>query len=62
MDLDRYSELHGNTWGVKVNAETLIPHMLEAFIAQFDVFVSAYNSSDRVKITFKDVRAWHKIS
>jgi len=37
-DLDRYSELHGNTWGVKVNAESLIPHMLEAFIARDRAF------------------------
>ena len=32
-DLDRYSALHAQAYGEAVDAMTLIPHMLEAFIA-----------------------------
>ncbi|MGP2832028.1 DUF2274 domain-containing protein [Serratia nevei] len=32
-DLDRYAALHAQTYGVAVDAMTLIPHMLEAFMA-----------------------------
>lgn len=32
-DLDRYAVLHAQTYGETVDATTLIPHMLEAFIA-----------------------------
>lgn len=32
-DLDRYAALHAQTYGESVDAVTLIPHMLEAFIA-----------------------------
>ncbi|VBT67604.1 small protein [Burkholderia pseudomallei] len=32
-DLDRYASLHAQTYGEAVDAMTLIPHMLEAFIA-----------------------------
>ena len=32
-DLDRYAELHAQTYGVAVDATTLIPHMLEIFMA-----------------------------
>ena len=32
-DLDRYAALHAQTYGEAVDAEKLIPHMLEAFIA-----------------------------
>ncbi|EMY8116992.1 DUF2274 domain-containing protein [Pseudomonas aeruginosa] len=32
-DLDRYAALHGQAYGETVDAVTLIPHMLEAFIA-----------------------------
>lgn len=32
-DLDRYAALHAQTYGEVVDATTLIPHMLEAFIA-----------------------------
>jgi len=31
-DLDRYAALHAQTYGEAVDATTLIPHMLEAFI------------------------------
>ena len=30
--LDRYAELHGQAWGEPVDAVTLIPHMLAAFV------------------------------
>ena len=34
VDLDRYAALHAQTYGQAVDAATLIPHMLEAFIAR----------------------------
>lgn len=33
-DLERYAALHAQTYGEKVDAATLIPHMLEAFMAR----------------------------
>ena len=33
-DLERYAELHAQTYGESVDALTLIPHMLEAFMAR----------------------------
>ena len=32
-DLDRYAALHAQAYGEAVDAATLIPHMLEAFMA-----------------------------
>lgn len=32
-DLDRYAALHAQTYGEPVDAVTVIPHMLEAFMA-----------------------------
>ena len=32
-DLDRYAALYAQTYGETVDAATLIPHMLEAFMA-----------------------------
>lgn len=32
-DLDCYAQLHSQTYGKAVDAATLIPHMLEAFMA-----------------------------
>ncbi|WP_075258187.1 DUF2274 domain-containing protein [Herbaspirillum camelliae] len=32
LDLDRYAWLHTQTYGEPVDAVTLIPHMLEAFM------------------------------
>jgi len=32
-DLDRYAALHAQAYGEAVDAMTLIPHMLEAFMA-----------------------------
>ena len=34
QQLDRYAELHSQTWGDAVDATALIPHMLEAFMAR----------------------------
>lgn len=33
-DLDRYAALHAQAYGEAVDAATLIPHMLEAFIVR----------------------------
>lgn len=33
-DLDSYAALHAQTYGETVDAATLIPHMLEAFMAR----------------------------
>lgn len=33
-DLERYAALHAQTYGETVDALTLIPHMLEAFMAR----------------------------
>lgn len=34
VDLERYAELHSQTYGEPVDAVTLIPHMLEAIMAR----------------------------
>lgn len=34
MELDRYAELHAKTYGEPIDAATLIPHMLDAFMAR----------------------------
>lgn len=36
--LDRYAELHGQAWGETVDAATLVPHMLEAFMVRDRAF------------------------
>ena len=33
-DLDRYAAVHAQTYGETVDAATLIPHMLEAFMVR----------------------------
>ncbi|MCD6706590.1 MAG: DUF2274 domain-containing protein [Thiobacillus sp.] len=33
-DLERYAALHAQTYGEPVDAATLIPHMLESFMAR----------------------------
>jgi hypothetical protein len=40
-ELDRYAELHSRTWGAPVDVATLIPHMLETFIARDRGFCKA---------------------
>ena len=37
-DLDRYAALHAQAYGETVDAVTLIPHMLEAFMVRDRVF------------------------
>lgn len=37
-DLDRYAALHAKTYGEPVDAATLVPHMLETFMARDRVF------------------------
>ena len=37
-DLDRYAALHAQAYGEAVDAVTLIPHMLEAFMANDRTF------------------------
>lgn len=37
-DLERYANLHAQTHGESVDAVTLIPHMLEAFVARDRAF------------------------
>jgi len=39
--LDRYAELHGQAWGEPVDAATLIPHMLDAFMVRDRAFRKA---------------------
>jgi hypothetical protein len=33
-NLDRYAAVHAQTWGTTADVATIIPHMLEAFIAR----------------------------
>ena len=40
-DLERYASVHSETWGHKIDVATLIPHMLEAFIARDRAFKRA---------------------
>ncbi|SMB28227.1 conserved protein of unknown function [Sterolibacterium denitrificans] len=40
-DLDRYAALHAQAYGEAVDAATLIPHMLEAFMARDRGFKSS---------------------
>jgi hypothetical protein len=37
-DLERYAELHTQTFGEKIDVPTLIPHMLETFITRDRAF------------------------
>lgn len=41
-DLDHYAALHAQTYGEAVDATTLIPHMLEAFMARDRGFRSSH--------------------
>ena len=44
-DLDRYAELHAQAWGEPVDAATLIPYMLETFIARDRGFRKVHHDS-----------------
>lgn len=41
-DLDRYAALHAQAYGEAVDAEKLIPHMLEAFIMNDRAFKQSW--------------------
>jgi hypothetical protein len=43
-DLDRYAALHAQTYGEAVDATTLIPHMLEAFMARDRGFKKGFSA------------------
>lgn len=43
-DLERYAALHSRTYGEEVDALTLIPHILETFMARDRVFRKAASS------------------
>jgi hypothetical protein len=43
-DLERYAALHSQTYGEEVGSLTLIPHMVEAFMARDWVFRKAASS------------------
>ncbi|MBQ56771.1 MAG: hypothetical protein CMK72_17975 [Pseudomonadaceae bacterium] len=51
-DLDRYAELHAQTYGEAVDAATLIPHMLEAFMAGDRGFRSGVATRKTIAQTF----------
>ena len=46
-DLERYAALHAQTYGEAVDAVTLIPHMLEAFMTRDRGFKRAENHHHR---------------
>jgi hypothetical protein len=46
-DLDCYATLHAQAYGEAVDAATLIPHMLEAFIARDRGFRSRSHSQQK---------------
>jgi hypothetical protein len=48
-DLDRYAQLHSQTWGEPTDAIELIPHMLAAFVARDRGFSKARQSNRRLK-------------
>jgi hypothetical protein len=37
-DLDRYAQLHTQTWNQKVDAATLVPHIVAQFLANDRAF------------------------
>jgi hypothetical protein len=45
VDLERYAALHSQAYGEEVDALTLIPHMLEAFMARDRAFKRANSAS-----------------
>ena len=49
-DLERYAALHAQTYGEPVDTTTLIPHMLEAFIARDRGFRKAIAKSEPVAL------------
>lgn len=55
-DLDRYATLHAQTYGEPVDAMTLVPHMLEAFIARDRGFKTA---PPVLRLWFTGVLSYH---
>ena len=51
QDLDRYAELHSARWGEPIDASSLIPHMLEAFMARDRGFRKARPAGRRLRET-----------
>ena len=51
VDLDRYAALHAQTYGEAVDAATLIPHMLEAFITRDRGFRRTQPKSEKAGTT-----------
>ncbi|MEJ1962226.1 MAG: DUF2274 domain-containing protein [Gammaproteobacteria bacterium] len=49
--LDQYAQVHSSTWHETVDASTLIPHMLEQFIARDRGFRAACKSRDSAPST-----------
>lgn len=47
-DLDRYAALHAQTYGEAVNVTSLIPHMLETFMAGDRGFKRGGHATPRV--------------
>jgi len=47
--LDRYAQLHSQTWGKKVDAAALVPHILAQFLAND----RAFRSSEKEAATSK---------
>jgi len=54
--LDRYAALHAQTYGESVDAATLIPHMLEAFMAGDRGFRRGRKSSIMQPVTSQEDR------
>jgi hypothetical protein len=50
-DLDRYAQLHSQTWGEPTEAIELIPHMLAAFIERDRGFRKTRQPNRRSKAT-----------
>ncbi|MDJ1167651.1 DUF2274 domain-containing protein (plasmid) [Burkholderia gladioli pv. gladioli] len=56
-DLDRYAALHAQTYGEPVDAVTLIPHMLEAFMARDRGFKRKVGRPDRHRCRLGEIRS-----
>ena len=55
-DLDRYAALHAQTYGEAVDALTLIPHMLEAFMVGDRGLESGYEQTKSNKISERPIK------
>jgi hypothetical protein len=48
--LDRYAQLHSQTWGQKVDAAALVPHILAQFLANDRAFRSSEKEATTSKL------------